>query len=581
MQKIWTLAKGRSELEIEGRKTLELQITTLQDKLQRDRAALDKLIGTPAPAAAGEPAKGETAPAGTPLVQVSPAQAPPSPPPAPTPKPAAAPTANPLAARLSVLIPTATPVQDPAAVAASPPRDRKPNDQVLVKAEHDAEVKAKAALDAEQDEMSVTDRLEILKKSIELQQKSLDTSRKLAANAIETHRTLAEILNSKSVADTPPDQLERLVKKTKEAEDELVKYSAEVRSRSEELDRLQSQRASLLSQQMDAKKKAEAKQHESAAAAEKVQDLQNPFTLRNILLWLIDHGPRILAVVLAMVLCRWLTRQFSRRFVQVMAHAHHHGTATDEEREARANTLVGVFHNAVSLTITVGGSLMILQEADIPIAPLLGGAAIFGLAVAFGAQNLIRDYFYGFVILLENQYKLNDVIKIGDISGQVEQITLRMTVLRDLEGNVHFVPNGQVTTVTNMTHTWSRAVFDVSVAANEDLDRVMAEINELGEQIRNEPPYSAVILEPLTMLGVDALADAAVTIKFYIKTRPMQQWTIRRELLRRIKLRFDSLGIQAPFSRRTDVNRCDEATPKLGAVPNPHRLRNDAAHTWG
>ena len=264
-----------------------------------------------------------------------------------------------------------------------------------------------------------------------------------------------------------------------------------------------------------------------------------------------------------------------------MAHAHHRGTGTDEEREARANTLVGVFHNAVSLTITVGGSLMILQEADIPIAPLLGGAAIFGLAVAFGAQNLIRDYFYGFVILLENQYKLNDVIKIGDISGQVEQITLRMTVLRDLEGNVHFVPNGQVTTVTNMTHTWSRTVFDVSVASKEDVDRVMAEINELGEQIRNEPPYSAVILEPITMLGVDALGDGAVVIKFYIKTRPMHQWTIKRELLRRIKLRFDSLGIEAPFSHRTDLNRCDEATPKSGAVPSPHRLRTDAAHTSG
>ncbi len=445
----------------------------------------------------------------------------------------------------------------------------------------DAEVKARAALDAEQDEMSVTDRLEILKKSIELQQKSLDTSRKLAANANETYKTLAEILKSKSVADTPPEQIEKLVNKTKEAQDELAKYSAEVHNRSEELDRLQSQRASLLSQQADAKRKAEAKEHESAAALEQVKDLQNPFALRNVLMWLIEHGPKILAVVLAMVLCRWLTRQLSRRFVQWMAHGRHHGTATDEEREARANTLVGVFYNAVSLTISVGGSLMILQEAGIPVAPLLGGAAIFGLAVAFGAQNLIRDYFYGFVILLENQYKLNDVIKIGDISGQVEQITLRMTVLRDLEGNVHFVPNGQVTTVTNMTHTWSRAVFDVSVAANEDVDRVMAEINELGEQIRNEPPYSAVILEPLTMLGVDTLADAAVIIKFYIKTRPMQQWTIRRELLRRIKLRFDSLGIEAPFSRRTDLTRCDEAAPKVAAGPNRPRLRNDAAHTWG
>ena len=204
---------------------------------------------------------------------------------------------------------------------------------------------------------------------------------------------------------------------------------------------------------------------------------------------------------------------------------------------------------------------MILQEAGIPIAPLLGGAAVFGLAVAFGAQNLIRDYFYGFVILLENQYKLNDVVKIGDLSGQVEQITLRMTVLRDLEGRVHFIPNGQITAVTNMTHGWSRALFDIGVAYKEDVDRVMGVLEELGRTSSAATPnFGPMILDDPTMLGVDELADSAVVIKFFIKTRPLQQWNVKRELLRRIKNRFDELGIEIPFPHRTVYHRSDDGT---------------------
>ena len=150
--------------------------------------------------------------------------------------------------------------------------------------------------------------------------------------------------------------------------------------------------------------------------------------------------------------------RLSHRVVKLVASRGMRGSKV--ERENRANTLVSVFHNAATLTIFIGGFLMICDEAGVPIGPLLGGAAVFGLAVAFGAQNLIRDYFYGFMILMENQYKLNDVVQIGDHSGQVEQITLRMTALRDLEGNLHFLPNGTITSVINMTHGWSRALFE-------------------------------------------------------------------------------------------------------------------------
>ncbi|MGC4007206.1 MAG: mechanosensitive ion channel [Pirellulales bacterium] len=155
-----------------------------------------------------------------------------------------------------------------------------------------------------------------------------------------------------------------------------------------------------------------------------------------------------------------------------------------EEREDRAKTLLGVFHNAVSVTIVIGGTLMICEEVGIAAGPLMGGAAVFGLAVAFGAQNLIRDYFHGFVILLENQYKLNDTLRIGDISGQVEQITLRMTVLRDQEGNVHFIPNGKIDSVTNMTHGWSRTVLDVVVNYDEDPDHVIAVLRDVSAELR-------------------------------------------------------------------------------------------------
>ena len=155
------------------------------------------------------------------------------------------------------------------------------------------------------------------------------------------------------------------------------------------------------------------------------------------------------------------------------------------------------------------------------------------------------------MILLEQQYTINDVIRIGDISGMVERITLRMTVLRDLEGRVHFIPHGQISSTTNMTYGWSRAVFDVGVAYKENVDSVIGVIEELGHAMREDSEFGPLILEDLTMLGVDGFGDSAVVIKFFIKTLPLQQWAVKRELMRRIKRRFDQLGIEIPFPHRT------------------------------
>ena len=276
---------------------------------------------------------------------------------------------------------------------------------------------------------------------------------------------------------------------------------------------------------------------------------ENPFTIANLVRWLSDHGPKLLTILICILVLSFLIRVSTRHLAKVVARTSSRGTAAD--RENRAITLVGVFRNSASIAFGVGGILMALDQVGIPIAPLMGGAAVFGLAVAFGAQNLVRDYFSGFMLLLEDQYGVNDVVKIGDASGSVEKITLRMTVLRDLEGAVHFIPHGSITQVTNMTHGWSRAVVDVGVAYKENPDRVIEVLASLAEEMRKDPKFGPLILDGPEMLGVDGLADSSVVIKFFLKTQAAQRWPVKRELLRRIKNRFDELGIEIPFPQRT------------------------------
>jgi len=264
----------------------------------------------------------------------------------------------------------------------------------------------------------------------------------------------------------------------------------------------------------------------------------------------------VVGILVGLFLLLWAVRLAEGRIVRLLTGRADHGSL--EDRENRAKTLVGVFHSVTTLVIYAGGALMILTEVGVNIVPLMGGAAVVGLAVAFGAQNLIRDYFYGFMILLENQYTVNDVVKIGDLSGQVERITLRLTVLRGLDGTAHFIPNGQITSVSNLTHGWSRALFDVGIAYKEDVDQVMAILMDLGRELRRDPMFAGLILDDPEMLGVDSFADSAVVIKFLIKTRPLKQWTVKREMLRRIKRRFDEHGIEIPFPHRTVYHRQEQ-----------------------
>ena len=184
-------------------------------------------------------------------------------------------------------------------------------------------------------------------------------------------------------------------------------------------------------------------------------------------------------------------------------------------------------------------------------APLIAGAGIVGLAFGFGGQYLIRDIINGIFILLEDQYRIHDVVKLGEYGGLVEDINLRITTLRDLAGRVIIVPNGEIKTVVNYTKGYAQALLDIGVAYKENVDNVIQVIKDVGKEMRGDSHYGKLILNDLEMLGVDDFANSAVIIKFRIKTLPIKQWDVMREFRRRLKNRFDELGIEIPFPHTT------------------------------
>jgi small-conductance mechanosensitive channel len=263
---------------------------------------------------------------------------------------------------------------------------------------------------------------------------------------------------------------------------------------------------------------------------------------------LITRGIRILSILLA----AWVAYRLVKIIVaRVQKSVEDDDPTTRSEVEKRADTL-GRIVNQVSLVVILLGTLLgLLHELGFDVAPLIAGAGIAGLAVGFGAQHLVRDLITGFFILLENQFRVGDVVDIGGKAGLVEAINLRTTVLRDIEGKVHIIPNGSIDVVTNMTREWSRVVLDVGVAYKESVDRVMQVLEEIGKALEDDPDWNAKIVEPLTIPGVNALGDSSVDIRVMLKVRPAAQWDVGRELRRRIKNRFDELGIEIPFPHMT------------------------------
>lgn len=226
-------------------------------------------------------------------------------------------------------------------------------------------------------------------------------------------------------------------------------------------------------------------------------------------------------------------------------------SADNIEEVKRLNTLSMVLRYIVTTVIMAITIVEILHELGISIAPVLAAAGVVGLAVGFGAQSLVKDYFNGFFLLLENQIRKDDVVEIANKSGLVEEITLRYIKMRDYEGNVHYVPNGQITTVTNRSRDFAYAVMDIRVGYDENIAKVMQIMHEVGASIMQDTQLQDKVLDKLDIAGVDNLAESAVIIRCRMKVRPLEQWTIKREYLKRIKNAFDAQQIEIPFPHLT------------------------------
>jgi moderate conductance mechanosensitive channel len=262
----------------------------------------------------------------------------------------------------------------------------------------------------------------------------------------------------------------------------------------------------------------------------------------------IEHLIRIVAIlVVAWIASAMVNRWFPHLRARIVAQMVAQRGGEDVELEKRAATLGGILRKTVVVILWLVALIMALKEAGFDIGPILAGAGVIGLAVGFGAQNLVRDVISGLFLLLENQIRVNDVAIINGTGGLVEAINLRTTVLRGQDGTVHVFPNGAINTLSNMTHGFSYYVFDIGVAYKEDTDRVAKVLKEIGDEMMKEDAYKNLILAPLEILGVDKFADSAVILKARFKTAPIQQWTVGREMNRRIKKKFDELGIEIPF----------------------------------
>ncbi len=259
--------------------------------------------------------------------------------------------------------------------------------------------------------------------------------------------------------------------------------------------------------------------------------------------------------ILIVLFLAWLVMFILQKILgQLEQHLINQSTSAGEppsESEKRVETLIRLIRQAVLILLWVTTILVILKEIGVDVTPVLASAGIVGLAVGFGAQNLVRDFIAGFFFILENQVRVGDVAIVNGTGGLVEKVNFRTLVLRDLGGVVHIFPNGTVTTLSNLTNDWSAYVFDIGVAYKENTDNVIAVMSRVGSEMKADEIIGSYMLEEPEIFGVDKFDSSAVVIKGRIKTKPIRQWLIGREYLRRIKLAFDQEGIEIPFPHQT------------------------------
>lgn len=252
----------------------------------------------------------------------------------------------------------------------------------------------------------------------------------------------------------------------------------------------------------------------------------------------------ILIVVVALVVRRVLRRLWG------IVHRTLSDRAPGLEERKRVDTLSRIFGYIMSVVIGIIAAMLVLSELGVSIAPFLATAGVAGIAISFGAQSLVKDYFTGFVMLAENQIRQGDFVEVANKAGRVEEVTLRYVRLRDGEGAVHYVPNSSITTVTNHSREFAYAVVDIGVGYGANLGETYDVIKHVGWQLRHDPEWADKILEDVEILGVNQLADSAVTLRLRIKVLALEQWGVRRALLANLKQAFDSAGIEIPFPQR-------------------------------
>ena len=264
------------------------------------------------------------------------------------------------------------------------------------------------------------------------------------------------------------------------------------------------------------------------------------------------------ARILAIIVVAWIASALLQRAIRAFR-VRIASRMDDREAVKRAETLGRVFRYLVAVIVSLIAGMLVLGELGVSVAPILGAAGVVGLAVGFGAQSLVKDYFTGFFLLLENQIRQGDVVRLGDHAGVVENITLRFVQLRDYDGRVHFVPNGEISSVVNLTRGYAQAVVDVGVAYRENVDEVIEVMRKVAGDLRADPAFAARILDELEVAGVDQWADSAVVVRCRFKVAAGDQWSVRREYLKRLKAAFDERGIEIPFPHVTVYAGQDKA----------------------
>ena len=277
-------------------------------------------------------------------------------------------------------------------------------------------------------------------------------------------------------------------------------------------------------------------------------------SMETIAPWLVSAGASLMRIVLIFVAGYIGIRLLQAAMNRLEATLVRAGERTERIPGAaikRVSTLIDLLRTITSVLLWGVVLVIALDQVGLDVTPILAGAGIIGLAIGFGAQNIVRDLISGFFMVLENQVRVGDIAVVNGTGGLVEAITFRTIVLRDVSGAVHVFPNGTINTLSNMTKEWSGYVLDIGVAYKEDTDHVVAVMRRVADEMREEPEWRDRILEPIQIFGVDDFADSAVVIKARLKTLPIQQWNVGREYRRRLKKAFDAEGIEIPFPHRS------------------------------